>query len=145
MNPQMASILWINFAVDRFVFPIYSMPLIYSPLRELFIEFDGPLFARIQHLVIPANHIRDCEFKRGFLELFEFLLKMKRQSSIPFDISVMRKPKHDLCRISEPTEMSRELGECLAIRNAVPTFEKKNGNNLVFVAEIYEGGFWREE
>ena len=130
LNPHVAGILWINFAVDRFVFPIHSMPLIYSPIRELFIDFDGPLFARIQHLVIPGNHIRDSEFKRGFMELFEFLLKMKIQSSIPFDISVMRKPKHDLSRFSEPTEMSRELGESLAIRETIANFEKKYGEKL---------------
>jgi len=64
------------------------------------------------------------------MELFEFLLKMKIQSSIPFDISVMRKPKHDLSRFSEPTEMSRELGESLAIRETIANFEKKYGEKL---------------
>jgi hypothetical protein len=129
LNPHMAGILCINFAVDRFVFPSESFPLNYGEVRELFFDFDGPLFERIQHLAIPANHISDSELKRGFLELFDFLLEMKSQSSIPFDISVMRKVtrKHGA---SESTEMSRELGESLAIRNAVANFENEYGKKL---------------
>lgn len=113
------------------------MPLQPLTLYRIFFNFDDQLLERIQHFVIPSNLISNSELKGTFWQQFNYLLKMKRQSSTPFDISVTisvtTRLYYGTVESTDWTGMSRELGKVLDIRNAVADFEKKNGKKLPIV------------
>jgi 2EXR family len=117
-------IIWINFAMDRFLFKASLLDP--WPRHCVKFNFNKDILKQIQHITIPPSSNRSS-LEWEVLPRLEYVLWVKSSSSKPFGISIKTWPEEVG---PEQSVIRRHFGDYWILKQAVDRFEKKFGKKI---------------